>query len=87
MVWYVDLFMFQSNQSESKPYACAAKEVQRKQCLYTCNLKVYYVYQSGNFHKPFIGLSGNWLKDAGFAVGDKICVMVKDSQLIIEPAK
>jgi len=77
--------MFQTNQSNCKPYACTVKEVQRKP--YTRNLKVYYAYQSGNFHKPFIGLSGNWVKDAGFAVVDKICVTVKDSQLVIEPAK
>ena len=84
--------MFQSNQSKCKPYASTVKEFQRKpSCLtqrpYTRNLKVYYAYQSGNFHKPFINLSGKWLKDAGFAVGDKICVTVKDSQLVIKPAK
>ena len=84
--------MFQ-NQSECKPYACTVEEFQRRKPYcptprpYTRNLKVYYAYQSGNFHKPFIGLSGKWLKDAGFTVGDKICVTVKDSQLVIEPAK
>ena len=85
-------FMFQSNQSKCKPYVCTVKELQRKPSYltprpYTRNLKVYYAYQSGNFHKPFIGLSGKWLKDAGFAVGDKICVTVKDSQLVIELVK
>ena len=85
-------FMFYSNQSKCKPYACVVKEYERKPYCppprpYTRNLKVYYAYQSGNFHKPFISLSGKWLEDAGFIVGDKICVTVKDSQLVIEPVK
>jgi len=93
-----DNIMYQFNQSgssaksECKPYACTVKEFQRKPYCppprpYTRNLKVYYAYQSGNFHKPFINLSGKWLEDAGFTVGDKICVTVKDNLLVIEPIK
>ena len=87
-----DNIMFYSNQSKSKPYACDVNEFQRKPYCppprpYTRNLKVYYAYQSGDFHKPFISLSGKWLEDAGFTVGDKICVTVKDNQLVIDPVK
>jgi len=86
------IIMYQFNQSECKPPACAEKEFQRNPYCppprpYTRNLKVYYAYQSGNFHKPFISLSGKWLEDAGFTVGDKICVTVKDNQLVIETVK
>ena len=85
-------FMYQTNQSKYKLYACVVKEYQRKSYCppprpYTRNLKVYYAYQSGNFHKPFIILSGKWLEDAGFSVGDKICVTIKDNQLVIETRK
>ncbi len=86
--------MCQTNQSEEKLYPGAKpfKEVQRKPYCpipqpYIRNLKVYYAYQSGNFHKPLISLSGKWLNDAGFSVGDKICVTIKNNQLVIEPAK
>ena len=84
--------MCKTNQSKCKSYACTEKEFQRKPYSpssrpYTRNLKVYYAYQSGNFHKPFINLSGKWLEDAGFTVGDKICVTVKDNLLVIEPIK
>ncbi len=86
--------MFQLNQSEGKlyPWVKPNKEVQQKPYCppakpYTRNLKVYYAYRSGNFHNPLISLSGKWLEDAGFAVGVKINVTVKDNMLVIEPAK
>jgi hypothetical protein len=67
-------------EAKCKPYVSPSRP-------YIRYLKVYYAYQSGNFLKPLICLNGRWLQDAGFAVGDRIRVMVKDNQLVIEPAK
>ena len=49
----------------------------------TRNLKVYE--QSGYKYKatPAIMLKGQWLKDAGFEIGDYITVTVEDGKLII----
>ena len=43
-------------------------------------LKVYYLKTSDN---PKIQLSGNWLREQGFSVGDKICVQCKQGKLLI----
>jgi hypothetical protein len=80
--------MFQSNQSECKPYACAVKEFERKPYCppprpYSRQLTVSYL----SHNVPFIRLCGKWLKDAGFSVNDKIKVIVKDNLLVLEPVK
>lgn len=51
----------------------------------TRNLKVYE--QSGYKYKatPAIMLKGQWLKEAGFEIGDYITVTVEDGKLIIAP--
>lgn len=49
------------------------------------NMKVYeqrgYNYKS----TPTIMLKGQWLKDAGFNIGDSITVTCEDGKLIITP--
>ena len=51
------------------------------------NMKVYE--QSGYNYKatPTITLKGQWLKDAGFDIGDSITVTCEDGKLIITPVK
>lgn len=51
----------------------------------TRNLKV--CEQSGYKYKatPTITLKGQWLKEAGFEIGDYITVTVEDGKLIIAP--
>ncbi len=71
--------MSQTSQSKGNQRPCVKP--------YTRQLKVYYAYESGKFHIPFICLSGKWVKDAGFDVGSIICVTVKKNQLIIKPVK
>ena len=34
--------------------------------------------------KPFIRMSGKWLEEAGFHIGDKFNVTVKENQLVLE---
>ena len=34
--------------------------------------------------KPFIRMTGNWLENAGFHIGDKFQVTVKENQLVLE---
>ena len=43
-------------------------------------LKVYYVVSEDN---PKIQLSGNWLRELGFHVGDHISVQCKQGMLVI----
>jgi hypothetical protein len=33
---------------------------------------------------PYLRLRGHWLEDAGFTIGDKVKVEVKESRLMIE---
>ena len=49
------------------------------------NMKVYE--QSGYQYKatPTIMLKGQWLKEAGFNIGDSITVTCEDGKLIIAP--
>lgn len=49
------------------------------------HMKVYA--QSGYKYKttPTIMLKGEWLKEAGFEIGDSITVTCKDGKLIITP--
>ena len=49
------------------------------------NMKVYE--QSGYNYKatPTITLKGQWLKDAGFDIGDSITVTCEDGKLVITP--
>lgn len=49
------------------------------------NMKVYE--QSGYQYKatPTIMLKGQWLKEAGFNIGDSITVTCEDGKLIITP--
>ena len=50
----------------------------------TRSLKVYYSPKSTRFRKrPMIRLSGNYLEDAGFAVGDRIEVGLNSRQIVI----
>jgi len=35
---------------------------------------------------PYLGLCGCWLKDAGFAIGQRIRIEVNEGGLTIEPA-
>jgi len=80
--------MYQSNQSNCKPYACAVKELERKPYSppprpYSRQLTVSYLSHS----VPFIRLCGKWLKDAGFSVNDKVKVTVEDDLLLLELMK
>jgi len=80
--------MYQSNQSNCKPYACAVKEFERKPYSspprpYSRQLTVSYL----SYGMPFIRLCGKWLKDAGFSVNDKVKVTVKDDLLLLELVK
>lgn len=86
--------MYQSNQSKCKPYPCAAlkKEAAPRKFFhspppkpYVRQLAISYLFHSGRV--PLIRLCGKWLKDAGFAVNDKVKVTVKDNLLILEPMK
>lgn len=49
------------------------------------NMKVYE--QSGYNYKstPTITLKGQWLKEAGFNIGDSITITCEDGKLIISP--
>ena len=47
------------------------------------NMKV--CEQSGYKYKATIILKGQWLKDAGFDIGDSITVTCEDGKLIITP--
>ena len=56
-----------------------------KEIRKTRNMKVYS--QSGYKYReiPSIRLQGNWLKDAGFDIGDYISVTCEDGRLVITP--
>ncbi len=47
-------------------------------------LKVYG--QSGYHYKdtPTIILKGQWLSDIGFEIGDQVCIIPQDGQLLIQ---
>lgn len=47
-------------------------------------LKVYG--QSGYHYKdtPTIILKGQWLSDVGFEIGDQVCIIPQDGQLLIQ---
>lgn len=47
-------------------------------------LKVYYLKTSDN---PKIQLSGQWLRQQGFSVGDKICVQCEIGNIKIKRMK
>lgn len=48
-----------------------------------CN-KIYTVgYMMGKEDTPFIRLSGNWLKDQGFNVGDKLKYISSKNMIIL----
>ncbi|GGH72374.1 hypothetical protein HNQ91_003425 [Filimonas zeae] len=54
-------------------------------------LKVAYKFKPVNYgcsHRqvPFINLSGNWLQNAGFKVGETIVVVVEHERLVIKKA-
>jgi hypothetical protein len=59
--------------------------------MYTRQLKVAYKWRPTchniAFRKespvPFINLSGNWLEEAGFLIGDKVTVSVESNRLTI----
>ncbi|MHB8061187.1 MAG: SymE family type I addiction module toxin [Ruminiclostridium sp.] len=49
-------------------------------------LKVYYTYTSSYNSKqvPFIRLSGKWLQEQGFNIGDRIHVRIKRGKILIK---
>ncbi|MBQ0067080.1 MAG: SymE family type I addiction module toxin [Phascolarctobacterium sp.] len=60
----------------------------------TRKLKVYYGSRhnrdgmyTARYKVPRIDLSGNWLSDLGFVIGDSISVHCADNKIIIENLK
>lgn len=59
--------------------------------MYTKHLKVAYKWQATNnsphFRKerqvPFINIAGVWLEQAGFAIGEKVTIVIETNQLTI----
>ena len=49
------------------------------------NLKICYLGQ-GKKQVPKINISGDWLKSAGFEIGESVKVEIKNKQLIISNA-
>lgn len=46
------------------------------------NLKICYLWQ-GKKQVPKINISGDWLKNAGFEIGENVKVEIRNKQLII----
>lgn len=49
------------------------------------NLKICYLWQ-GKKKVPKINISGEWLKNAGFEIGENVKVEIRNKQLIISNA-
>ena len=49
-----------------------------------CGLGEYYGADGSRVAKPQINLNAKWLADAGFGVGEKIDVEVKENELVIQ---
>jgi hypothetical protein len=48
-------------------------------------LKVYYKWPSGSEHTvPLIMLQGEWLRKAGFDIGDEVLVTMETNRLTID---
>jgi len=45
--------------------------------------RISYPYDPGTKEIPFIRMGGDWLRDAGFNIGDRITVCVDNGKLII----
>jgi len=52
-------------------------------CLTVGGLGEYYGADGSRVAKPQINLNAKWLADAGFGVGEKIDVEVKENELVI----
>lgn len=42
--------------------------------------------QFSKSRKPKLTLSGDWLKEAGFGIGEKVTLKISDNKIIIEKA-
>lgn len=49
------------------------------------SLKIAYLWQ-GKKRVPRINISGQWLKNAGFEIGDNVKLKISNNQIIIENA-
>jgi hypothetical protein len=50
-------------------------------------LKVYSKYRRYGVFDPMIRLQGKWLADAGVRPGDRICIEIKQGQIIVTKEK
>lgn len=49
------------------------------------HLKICYLWQ-GKKQVPKLNISGEWLKNAGFEIGENVKIEIKNKQLIISNA-
>lgn len=47
-------------------------------------IKISYLFNKSNKQTPKIILSGEWLKNAGFEIGNSVKIEVKQNQIIIK---
>jgi hypothetical protein len=58
----------------------------------TRKVKIYSKFRGGGWRLcdpapkevPWLNVSGNWLKEAGFAIGDRIEIIVNQKELLIK---
>ena len=43
------------------------------------------LYRPPSKEVPFVRMRGNWLEEAGFRIGGKICVQVEPGRLVLTP--